>query len=170
MSTDRTARLQRIYFAIVGAAVTATVAAGFFAAWATQASTAAPAVAPTNSGEPAISGTARVGQVLRTTRGTWTGTEPIQFAFRWFRCDGPGRPDASDCRRISNAADNSYVLRLADAGFRIRSQVTASNPEGLARATSNPTDIVLAARPTNVTSPTISGTAAVGSRLHANPG
>ena len=74
-------------------------------------STAAPAVAPQNVVEPAVSGTTRVGQVLRTTRGTWTGTGPIDYAFRWFRCDGPGAPDASDCRRISNASDNTYVLR-----------------------------------------------------------
>jgi hypothetical protein len=170
MSTDKTARLQRIYFAIVGVSSTVAIAAGFFAAWATQASSAAPTVAPTNTGEPTVTGTTRVGQVLRTTRGTWTGTEPILFAIRWFRCDGPGRPDASDCKRISNASDTTYVLRLADAGFRIRSQVVASNPEGSARATSNPTDVVIAARPTNVTDPTISGTASVGSRLHANAG
>jgi hypothetical protein len=169
MTTSKTARLQRVYMALVGVAAATAVAAGVFAAWATQASNAAPTVAPTNTGEPSISGSARVGQVLRSTRGAWTGTEPITFAFRWFRCDGPGRPDASDCRRISSSGD-SYVLRQSDAGFRIRSQVVASNAEGSARATSNPTDVVLSSRPTNVTNPTISGAATVGSRLHANTG
>jgi hypothetical protein len=33
-------------------------------------SAAAPKVAPTNSAEPRVSGTLRVGQILRTTRGT----------------------------------------------------------------------------------------------------
>src|SRR5262245_51963634 len=107
----RTARLQRAYLAIIGFAAAIAVAGGMFAAWAAEASTAAPTVAPTNTGEPTVSGTTRVGQVLRTTRGTWTGTEPITFTFRWFRCDGPGQPDASDCRRISNAPDSTYVLR-----------------------------------------------------------
>jgi hypothetical protein len=125
---------------------------------------------PQNVGEPVVSGTARVGQVLRTTRGTWTGTEPITYAFRWFRCDGQGAADASDCQRISNAADNTYVLRQGDAGFRIRSQVVATNVDGSTRATSNPTGIVLSARPTNTNEPSISGSAAVGSRLHANRG
>jgi hypothetical protein len=108
--------------------------------------------------------------VLRTTRGTWTGTEPIDYAFRWFRCDGRGAPDASDCRRISNAADNTYVLREADAGFRIRSQVVATNDDGTTRATSNPTAIVISARPTNTVEPSISGTASAGSTLQANRG
>jgi hypothetical protein len=111
-----------------------------------------------------------VGQALRTTRGTWTGTEPITYRFRWFRCDGPGAADASDCQRISNAANATYVLREADAGFRIRSQVVATNVDGTARATSNPTDVVISARPTNIREPSISGTAAVGSRLQANRG
>lgn len=132
--------------------------------------TAAPAVAPENIGEPAISGTTRVGQVLRSTRGTWTGTPPIDYTFRWFRCDGRGAADASDCRRITNASDNTYVLRQADAGFRIRSQVTARNADGQDTATSNATNVVTAARPVNTTEPSISGTAKVGSTLQANRG
>jgi hypothetical protein len=167
---NRTARLHRAYLAIIGFAAAIAVAGGIFAVWAAEASTAAPTVAPTNTAEPRVSGTARVGQVLRTTRGTWTGTEPITFKFRWFRCDGPGQPDASDCRRISNAAENTYVLRQADAGLRIRSQVVARNADGSAVATSDPTDVVISARPTNTKEPSISGTAAVGSRLQANRG
>jgi hypothetical protein len=170
MRTTRTARIQRAYLAIVGVAAATAVAAGVFAAWAAQTSTAATTVAPQNTGEPSVTGTTRVGQVLRTTRGTWTGTDPILYAYRWFRCDGRGAADASDCQRISNATDNTYVLRQADAGFRIRSQVVASNPDGSAKATSNPTAVIVSARPTNLTDPTISGTAEVGSTLHANHG
>jgi len=163
------ARIQRTYLAIVGAAAAVAVAGGVFAAWAGT-STAAPTVAPQNVGEPTVSGATRVGQVLRTTRGTWTGTPPITYAFRWFRCTGPGAPDASDCRRISNAGDNTYVLREGDAGFRIRSQVMATNADGSALATSNPTSIVISARPTNTREPSISGSPTVGSRLQANRG
>ena len=161
-------RTQRTYLAIVGIATAAAVAVGVFATWAGT-STAAPAVAPQIVDQPVVTGTTRVGQVLRTTRGTWTGTDPITFAFRWFRC-GPGAADASDCRRISNAPNNTYVLREGDAGFRIRSQVVATNVDGSARATSNPTGVVISARPTNTREPSISGTAAVGSRLQANRG
>jgi hypothetical protein len=162
-------RMRRTYLAIVGVAAAAAVAGGVFAAWAGT-STAAPTVAPQNVGEPVVTGTTRVGQALRTTRGTWTGTEPITYAFRWFRCDGAGAADASDCRRISNAPNNTYVLREGDAGFRIRSQVVATNVDGSARATSNPTGVVISVRPTNLVEPSISGTAAVGSRLQANRG
>ena len=87
----RTTHLQRTYMAIVGVAAAVAALGGLFAAWAAD-SSAAPAVAPRNASEPAITGTARVGQVLRTTRGTWTGTEPIDYAFRWYRCDGAGAP------------------------------------------------------------------------------
>ena len=135
-----------------------------------SASTASPQIAPNNTTEPRISGTPRVGQILRTTRGTWTGTEPIEYSFRWFRCEGAGAPDASNCTRISNAADNTYTLRQADAGFRIRSQVIARNADGQDTATSNPTSVVTAARPVNTTEPAISGTARVGSTLQASRG
>ncbi len=162
-------RMQRAYLAILGAAGAVALAGGLFAAWAADTS-AAPTVAPRNVSEPSISGTTRVGQVLRTTRGTWTGTDPITYAFRWYRCDGRGAPDASDCRRISNAGDNTYVLREGDAGFRIRSQVVATNDDGSTRATSNATGVVTSARPTNTREPSISGTAAVGNRLQANRG
>src|ERR687891_633741 len=82
-------------------------------------SSAAPQVAPQNTTEPRISGTTRVGEVLRSTRGSWTGTDPIEYTFRWFRCEGRGAPNASDCQRITNANNATYVLRQADAGFRI---------------------------------------------------
>ena len=111
-----------------------------------------------------------MGQILRTNRGTWTGTQPLQYEFRWFRCQGPGAPDASDCRRISNANDNTYEVRQAEAGFRIRSQVVARNSDGQDTATSNPTAEVASAVPANVEPPVISGTAAVGNRLTASSG
>ena len=136
----------------------------------TSSSSASAQVAPNNTTEPRISGTPRVGQVLRTTRGTWTGTEPIEYAYRWFRCEGRGAADASDCVRISNAPNATYVLRQADAGFRIRSQVVATNTDGQDTATSNPTNVVTAARPVNTTEPSITGTARVGSQLAANRG
>lgn len=140
-----------------------------FAVFATT-SAAAPQVAPSNTGEPQVSGTTRVGEALRTTRGSWTGTDPIRYQYRWFRCEGAGAPDASNCRLIANARNAAYTLRQVDAGFRIRSQVVATNADGSATATSNPTSVVQSARPTNTTEPSISGTAVVGNRLTANRG
>jgi len=160
---SRTRRLPALGLVVAGALVAALAAL-------TATSAAAPAVAPNNTSEPTVSGTPRVGQVLRTTRGEWTGTEPISYEFRWFRCEGAGAPDASNCRRISNADNATYVLRQADAGFRIRSQVIARNDDGRDTATSNPTPVITSARPFNTTEPSISGTARVGSTLTANRG
>jgi hypothetical protein len=162
--------IHRAYLMIVGGAALVAAFCAAFAATLAGTSSAAPNVAPSNTGEPAVSGTARVGEVLRTTRGTWTGTEPIDYLLRWFRCDGPGLPDASNCRRIANASSSAYVLREADAGSRIRSQVVATNADGQGTATSNPTSVVISARPTNTEEPSISGSAAVGNRLQANRG
>ena len=163
--------VNRAYLMIVAAAAAVAAVGAVFATMLAGESSAAPAVAPSSTAEPQVTGTPRVGQVLRTTRGNWNGTEPIDFAFRWYRCNAQGgASDASDCRRIANAENASYVLRQADAGVRIRSQVVATNDDGSARATSNATPLVQSARPFVVREPSISGTARVGSTLQANRG
>ena len=131
---------------------------------------AAVAVAPQNTGEPQIAGIPRVGEAQRASRGQWTGTPPIDYTYRWFRCDGRGAADASDCARIASANNATYVARQADAGFRLRVQVTGTNADGSDTATSNPTAVIASARPTNTTEPSIAGTAEVGNRLTASRG
>lgn len=160
----------RAYVLILGGAALMALVGAVFAVTIASESKAAATAAPVNTAEPSVSGTLRVGQVLRTTRGSWTGTEPISYAYRWYRCPSQSAGDASNCRRISNADDSTYVLRQADAGFRIRSQVVAQNLDGQAVATSNATGFVAAARPTNTALPSISGSAVVGNRLQANRG
>ena len=163
-------RRQVLNVNILAGGVVVLTALAAFATLLVSSSVAAPSIAPNNVTEPSVSGTTRVGQVLRSTRGTWTGTEPITYEYRWYRCEGRGAADASDCRRITNADNASYTLRQADAGFRIRSQVIGRNDDGQDTATSNPTNVVTAARPVNTTEPSISGTARVGNRLDANRG
>jgi hypothetical protein len=169
-STTPSRGIHRTYLAVLGGATLVAIFAATFTATLAESSSAAPAVAPNNTSEPRISGTTRVGEVLRTTRGTWSGTQPIEYEFRWYRCDGRGQEDASDCGRISNANNATYQLRAADAGFRIRSQVVARNGDGQDTATSNPTAEVTSAAPANTDPPTISGSASVGNRLTADPG
>lgn len=171
MTDDRgTKGVFRAYLAIFGGATLMALVGAVFAVTLASESEAAASAAPVNTAEPSVSGTLRVGQVLRTTRGSWTGTEPISYDYRWYRCPEQSAGDASNCRRISNAADNTYVLRQGDAGFRIRSQVVARNLDGQAVATSNPTGFVAAARPTNTAEPSISGSPVVGNRLQASRG
>ncbi|MBA2642272.1 MAG: hypothetical protein H0U82_05030 [Actinobacteria bacterium] len=162
--------LRRLRLASLGTGVVVSLLGVLVLAMLPGLSGAAVAVAPQNTGEPQITGTPRVGEVQRASRGTWTGTQPITYMYRWFRCDGRGAADASDCGSIANARNATYVARQADAGFRLRLQVSGTNADGSDTATSNPTPIITSARPTNTTEPAISGTAEVGNRLTANRG
>ncbi len=70
----------------IQSSVTATNAAGQATAK-SYASAVVSAAAPSNTAKPALSGTAKEGQVLSTADGTWTGTAPITFSYQWLRCD-----------------------------------------------------------------------------------
>ena len=49
--------------------------------------------APVNTVLPALSGTPQQGSQLTASQGTWTGTQPITFAYQWLRCTtGCSRP------------------------------------------------------------------------------
>jgi hypothetical protein len=128
--------------------------------------------APGNTTEPRISGEPADGRLLTASPGTWSGTTPISFAYRWLRCgtDG-GAADGSNCLVIGGQTTNRYRLQQADIGLRIRVRVIATNAEGSASAASNPTAIVQGlTRPRNVISPTIGGSAVLGDTLTGNPG
>ncbi|MDQ3122244.1 MAG: hypothetical protein M3Q59_06890, partial [Actinomycetota bacterium] len=92
--------MHRAYLGILGGATLVALTGAAFAAALVGTSSAATTVAPNNTAEPRISGEPRVGEVQRATRGTWTGTAPITYEYRWYRCDGRGARDASDCTRI----------------------------------------------------------------------
>lgn len=132
-------------------------------------------VAPANAGEPRVTGTPVQGETLTTTNGTWTGTAPITFRYRWLRCDTTGGGvNGVNCSTIAGETRKTYILRRADVGRRIRSRVIASNADGTASANSNATSVVKASstagRPLNSKPPTISGTAQQNQTLTANPG
>jgi hypothetical protein len=129
-------------------------------------------VPPNNTSEPSISGQAIEGRLLTANPGTWSGSTPMTFTYRWLRCptDG-GAPDGSNCLVIGGATSNSYRLRDADVGLRIRVRVTAQNADGTDSAASNPTGIVQgSARPNNLTPPSIAGDPVLGEALTADPG
>jgi hypothetical protein len=132
---------------------------------------AQPQTAPSNTGEPRVSGTPAVGQRLTTSNGTWSGSTPMTFSYQWLRCpkDG-GKPDGSNCGVISGGTKSGYVVANADTGSRLRVRVTAKNADGSASAASNPTEIVTAGKPSNTSPPTISGTPEVGQTLTAHAG
>lgn len=88
---------------------------------------APPASTPANSSPPVISGTVKVGQTLSASTGTWSGTAPISYSYRWARC-------SSSCSAISGAAASSYTLTSGDVGQKISVVVTATNTAGSAQA------------------------------------
>ena len=96
-----------------------------------------PSAAPKNTERPTISGTARVGQTLSASTGSWTGN-PTSFGFQWQRCDA----DGSNCGDITGANGRTYTLRTADLGFRLRVQLTARNDKGSTTASSGVTLII----------------------------
>lgn len=90
---------------------------------------------------PAVSGTARKGQRLSASRGTWS-SKPSSFRYSWKRCDRLGR----HCRSIRHAGASRYRLGKRDVGTTLRVAVTASNRAGRSRpALSAHTAVVTAA-------------------------
>ncbi len=129
--------------------------------------------APKPTGQPTISGRPVVGSVLTASTGSWSGTGPFNYTYRWLRCPASGGGgNGEGCTTISGATFRRYTVRQADVGRRLRVRVTAANSEGSASAVSNATAAVQAAptRPRNSTAPSISGTLQVGQTVTANNG
>jgi hypothetical protein len=118
--------------------VTATDATSAVGTAGSALTTAVRAVAPANSALPAISGTTRVGQALNATPGTWSGTKPMTFTYRWQRCNSGG----GGCSNIAGATVATYALKAADANRRLRVVVTARNTQASRNATSPTTALV----------------------------
>jgi len=99
---------------------------------------------PANTGPPTISGRPEQGQTLTASTGTWTGTAPIAYAYKWQRCDANG----ANCTDIAEATSQQYKAASADVGHTLRAAVKASNQAGSGTATSVPTAVVAPQAPT----------------------
>jgi hypothetical protein len=140
----------------VSVAVTAT-----YAGYAVTTATSAPRTvnlgvfdtAPT----PTITGTARVGSTLTAVSGSWSPT--AELSYKWNRNGTP----------INGATASTYAVIGADAGATLSVTVTATKTayENTSK-TSAPTASVSTVDFTASPTPTISGTASVGSVLTAN--
>ncbi len=93
--------------------------------------------APSVTVPPAISGQAVVGKTLTATTGTWVGTQPISYTFKWQSCTS----NLSSCPG-NGATGNTYTVAAGDVGKRIRVKVIAKNSAGQTPGLSNPTAIV----------------------------
>jgi len=125
------------------------------------------AAAPQNTSLPSISGSARDGSTLDTSKGGWA-KNPTSYAYQWQRCDS----DGGACQPIAGATGTRYTVTSADVGQRLKVGVTATNSTGSGTATSRPTDVVKATgtAPANTSPPLISGTFKEGSTLSVDHG
>jgi len=112
--------------------------------------------APVNTVAPAVTGTARAGQTLSCTTGTWTGN-PASFSYSYiWRKNGVDQQGAA-------YYNSTYVLTSSDVGSTWSCKVTATNTGGSTSAISNSTASVVARAPD---APTI-GTATAASSTSA---
>ena len=70
------------------------------------------AAGPTSSSAPTIGGTARSGETLSATSGSWEGATPISYTYQWQRCNSSG----SGCGAIGHATNQNYVASSGDVG------------------------------------------------------
>jgi hypothetical protein len=82
--------------------------------------------APRNVRPPTLRGTPLVGSVLTCRPGSWAGSGPIVFSYRWLR----------GTRVLAGAIGVSRRLGRSDAGRSVACRVWAGNAQGAAAATS----------------------------------
>lgn len=118
-----------------------------------------PAVLPSKS--PVTSGTARVGQKLTATTGTWSASR-LTYKYQWLR-NGVA---------ISGATSSSRTLTSYDLGKQLAVRITATGAAGTtpSMATSAAKTIALGYAPRNTVKPKITGQHRVGSLETASPG
>jgi hypothetical protein len=88
-------------------------------------------VGPRSKAAPAISGSLRLGRTLTASSGSWSGTKPLSFSYRWLRCAAR----LGGCPPISGATAARYRVTARDLGARITVVVVATNRAGAMWAT-----------------------------------
>jgi hypothetical protein len=107
---------------------------------------------PRNTVRPAVSGSARVGDELTVSNGSWTPS-PTSYRRQWQRCDSSG----DNCRNVSGATGRTYGVRSTDAGHRLRALVVALTASGVSTVASSPSAVIVGNTTTVTTSTTVQG-------------
>jgi large repetitive protein len=105
--------------------------------------TAVASAAPVNGALPRIAGNANEGQKLKAFAGTWTGQNPMAYAYQWTRCDASG----NGCQEIASATKHTYKVTPKDVGHSLRVVVSASDATGSSQAPSPATTVIGAVAP-----------------------
>ena len=130
------------------------------------ASTAFAATSPSNTVLPSLSGTAQDGKTLTASKGTWSGTTPINYTYQWQESTNGG----STWSAISGATATTYTPPAGSAGELLDVVVTATNSAGTGQATSAASAALLSGPPVETVLPSLSGTAQDGVALTAGKG
>jgi hypothetical protein len=118
-------------------------------------------------GAPGGGAVAHDGETLSADPGTWNGTGTLTYAYQWQRCDA----DGDNCQNIAGATGSHYTPTAADVGHAVRVVLTATNEAGASTPTASaPIAIKASSPPVSATPPVLSGPAAQGHALTANPG
>jgi Ca2+-binding RTX toxin-like protein len=129
------------------------------------------AIKPRLRDTPPIVGSNVVDQTLSLGAGRWDGSPAPTLTYSWRRCNPVG--DYASCVAISGATAATYVPTVADIGFSIRVWITGTNIAGSDSGITNHTYPIVDKphfAPTVTTTPTITGTVAIGRQLTASTG
>jgi alpha-tubulin suppressor-like RCC1 family protein len=94
---------------------------------------------PANTVSPVINGRAKQSERLVAGNGSWSGSRPLIYYYRWERCNSAGE----SCISIESATKPSYTVASADVGSTLRVKVTAKNSLSSAGAISTQTTVVV---------------------------
>lgn len=117
--------------------------------------------APVNVVLPSLTGTGEVGTVVTCNKGVWTGVPTPTYTYD-FKVGGIS---------VQTGTSNTYTVNVSDDGKVITCEVTATNSEGSASATTS-NSITAGTAPVNTVAPTVSpsGTQSTGTVITANVG
>lgn len=121
--------------------------------------------APVNSSPPVITGVPRQGATLTASTGYWdpAGTS---YGYVWQRSTDSGASWTS----IPGATTSTYIPGQSDIGATLRVTVVATNPFGVASATSAAVGPISSGVPVNIVQPTITGVLRRGQTLSTSAG
>jgi hypothetical protein len=143
--------------------VTATNGAGSVSAQSAS-TTLVPAIAPTSTDAPSISGSPRDRLTLTADDGSFDGAPAPAITRVWERCDQDG------CTAIGGASGSTYTLGAEDVGFTLRVAVTATNAAGSVTVRSASSAPVQAMAPVALEDPSVTGPGIEGVALAGHPG
>ncbi|HEY4450884.1 MAG TPA: hypothetical protein VGN13_04730 [Solirubrobacteraceae bacterium] len=124
------------------------------------------AILPSNTLLPSITGVLQDGNLLTVGTGSWSGSGPITYSFRWQLCNSLGL----GCLDISGAKGASLALNAGDIGGTLDVVVTATNAAGSTSVTTPVTGLIAGILPVNSVLPSIGGLLQDGQLLSVGSG